>query len=122
RDLPIPTRFVSVLEKYLEIRQRLIDRLGVDSGYLFMNKSGNSLSRRSVESLFKKLERLYFADYNENIRIYPHLLRHTFALNKLKSLNGDLPQLSRLLGHVGLGHVQRYTVPSDVDMENAMDG
>ena len=122
RDLPIPTRFVSVLEKYLEIRQKLIDRLGVDSGYLFMNKSGNTLSRRSVEGLFKKLERLYFADYNESIRIYPHLLRHTFALNKLKSLNGDLPQLSRLLGHVGLGHVQRYTVPSDMDMENAMDG
>jgi integrase len=46
------------------------------------------------------------------LRVTPHLLRHTFALNYLHQNPGKLVQLANLLGHESLDTTAIYTQPS----------
>ena len=71
---------------------------------VFVNRRGSRLSRRTVQSRIHHWARRR----GINARVYPHLLRHSFASHLLES-SGDLRGVQELLGHADIATTQIYT-------------
>jgi len=94
---------VNILKSYCETsRLNLIK--GEDCGYLFVNRLGQKMTPRGVESVLKEM--------GNHMRppksIYPHILRHSFATHLLDG-GADLRSIQELLGHDSIEATQVYT-------------
>ncbi|MEA3465782.1 MAG: site-specific tyrosine recombinase XerD [Thermodesulfobacteriota bacterium] len=108
RIVPIGTMAIDFITIYLEqVRPRLAQPKGVqrkDSGYLFLNRSGNGLTRQGFWKMIKR--RALQAGITKNVT--PHTLRHSFATHLLEN-GADLRVVQTLLGHVDIATTQIYT-------------
>ena len=108
RIVPIGTMATDSLTIYLEqVRPGLAQPKGVqrgDSGYLFLNRSGNGLTRQGFWKMIKR--RALQAGITKNVT--PHTLRHSFATHLLEN-GADLRVVQTLLGHVDIATTQIYT-------------
>ena len=84
-------------------RPRLFGEKG-RGGALFLNRQGERLTKRMVQKILSKYARL--AGIGK--KVYPHLLRHTFATHLLDG-GADLRVVQELLGHANLATTQIYT-------------
>ena len=71
---------------------------------LFLNRYGERLPARRIQRILEICARLAGIDK----RVYPHLLRHTFATHLLDG-GADLRVVQELLGHADLSSTQIYT-------------
>ena len=71
---------------------------------LFINRDGERLTERSVQRLLEKYAKIAGIEK----RVYPHMLRHTFATHLLDG-GADLRVVQELLGHANLSSTQIYT-------------
>lgn len=93
----------SVVRVYLETaRTRLCGRR--PSPALFLNRAGERLTPRSVQSLVRK----YAATAGISGDIHPHMIRHSFATHLLDG-GADLRVVQHLLGHSTPVTTQIYT-------------
>ena len=90
------------LRKYLDERQRFLTRKGKQSPYLFLSRSGEGLSIRSVNRVVRKFGGSKGMDFT------PHTLRHSFATHLLEN-GADLLLIKEILGHSSLSTTQKYT-------------
>jgi len=74
------------------------------SSALFLNPDGGRLSERRVQRILGKYANIAGIDR----RVYPHMLRHTFATHLLDG-GADLRVVQELLGHASLSSTQIYT-------------
>jgi len=77
---------------------------GAGEKALFVSQRGSRLSHRSVQARVEYWARRQGLD----VRVYPHLFRHSFATHLLESSN-DLRGVQELLGHANVGTTQVYT-------------
>ena len=104
RLAPAGQRALQAITEYMTKRQQQ-HRPDQDAQQaLFINKSGQRLSTRSVR---RKLDK-YLAQANLDPSISPHTLRHTFATHMLNR-GADLRSVQELLGHRSLSTTQVYT-------------
>lgn len=102
RVLPVGRMARLAIEAWLRIRPGFV-RGGSDC-WLFLSQRGTRLSERSIQMrLLHHAERIGL-----DRRLYPHLLRHSFASHLLESSH-DLRAVQELLGHSDIRATQIYT-------------
>lgn len=97
RLVPVGEMAVDAVNSYLQARP-------LDSEYVFINRTGGSLSRISIFKLIKKAA----ADAGVNKNISPHSLRHSFATHLVEN-GADLRLVQEMLGHESILTTEIYT-------------
>lgn len=98
-------------EVYLpeDLREALLaycEKHGVSGGSIFRSRTGRPLSRGDV---WKRLKVLAKNAGVPEERVYPHNLRHLFALSYYR-VSHDIAHLADLLGHSSIETTRRYTL------------
>lgn len=101
RILPVGRKAGLAIQDWLNIRAAMAAE---DEPALFVSQRGRRLSARSVQARLGRWGLVNGADQ----RLYPHLLRHSFASHLLES-SGDLRAVQELLGHANITTTQIYT-------------
>lgn len=111
---PIVTRY---LDSYLESARPFLVGSDArrDSGILFVAQGGEGLTRQGFWKTLKKIATIAGLEQS----LHPHMLRHTFATDLLKS-GMDLRALQMLLGHADLQTTQVYTHIAPDHLQNVI--
>ncbi|MDO0821952.1 tyrosine-type recombinase/integrase [Desulfosporosinus nitroreducens] len=102
-----------------DTRKALRDYLnGRTKGPVFLSQRGRGTRRLTSSGIRQVIDQYaYLAKLPE---LHPHTLRHTFALNLLKTGEG-LEMVAEILGHKSLNTTRIYTQPSEQDKANALE-
>lgn len=102
RVLPVGRMACAAITDWLHIRPDFVRP--VSETWLFLSRQGTRLSERSIQArLVHQAARVGL-----DRRLYPHLLRHSFASHLLESSH-DLRAVQELLGHSDIRATQIYT-------------
>ena len=92
-----------ILQQYIDFgRKKLLGKSKEQA--LFLNRYGQRIAERRIQHLIKK----YAKHAGINGRVFPHMIRHTFATHMLDG-GADLRVVQELLGHANLASTQVYT-------------
>lgn len=92
---------MELIDLYLYLRGN------IKGEYLFISLSKNSLGNRLSTQSIEKIIREAGRACGINKKVFPHLLRHTFATNLLKG-KANIYHIQQLLGHSSLAATQTY--------------
>ena len=102
RMIPLYPTAIRALGEYINnVRPQLVD--SVDETALFVNMSGERMSRQG----FWKLIKYYQEKAGIQKDITPHTLRHSFAAHLLEN-GADLRSIQEMLGHADISSTQIY--------------
>jgi integrase/recombinase XerD len=113
RRVPVGRSAAHWLELYLKMRGRTEKER--DSGYLFVNRAGRSLTRQVAWAAIKR-----YASRASLTGVSPHTLRHSFATHLLQR-GADSRSVQALLGHTDISTTQIYTHITDSHLRNTYD-
>jgi integrase/recombinase XerD len=103
RIVPIGRSAYEYLSKYVEsVRSAFLK--GRTTDILFLNRSGEAISRQGFWKIIKK----YASAAGLAKRVYPHTFRHSFASHLLEG-GADLRSVQTMLGHADISTTQVYT-------------
>ncbi|MDX1581852.1 MAG: site-specific tyrosine recombinase XerD [Alphaproteobacteria bacterium] len=103
RLIPLGEVALEILQEYLQNGRPLLLREWTSSR-VFLNRQGRGLSR---QGFWKNLNR-YAQQAGIRRKIFPHMLRHSFATHLLEN-GADLRSVQTLLGHADISTTQIYT-------------
>ena len=103
RLVPVGSRAVLAIRRYLNLREELVSRLLGDRRAVFVTRRGRRLAPRGVQRI---IHAMFDAVGGDGLRV--HSLRHTFATHMLDA-GADLRAVQELLGHASLSTTQVYT-------------
>ncbi len=104
RMVPVGRAARQALERYLDLRPRLLPHPETSCPALFLNQRGGRLGQRSVQRILE--DRL--GELSVGRRVSPHSLRHAMATHLLEG-GADLRSVQEMLGHKSLSTTQKYT-------------
>lgn len=102
RVIPFGACSKRALERYLKEGRELLLK-GQESEFLFVNCSGNGMSRQG----FWKLIKQYASKAGIEAEITPHTLRHSFAAHLVQN-GADLKSVQEMMGHSDIATTQIY--------------
>ncbi len=103
RLVPVGSRAVLAMRRYLNLREALVSRVNGDRRAVFVTRRGRRLAPRGVQRV---VHAMFDAVGGDGLRV--HSLRHTFATHMLDA-GADLRAVQELLGHASLSTTQVYT-------------
>ena len=114
RKVPIADYAIDFIKKYISEVRNKSEHKG--SEYLFLNRSGEPLSR----IYFFKQVRKYAELAGIDMTISPHTLRHSFATHLLNH-GAQLRMVQGMLGHTNIATTQIYTHVSSEKLKSDYD-
>jgi integrase/recombinase XerC len=103
RIVPVGSRAVLALRRYLNLREPVVGRPKTDRRAVFVSRLGRRLAPRGIQRI---VHRMLDGIGVDGLRV--HSLRHTFATHMLDA-GADLRAVQELLGHASLSTTQIYT-------------
>ncbi|RXT14891.1 integrase [Ammoniphilus sp. CFH 90114] len=108
------SRFVPLSRKTLKLIKELIQECKeFNSEYIFNTNYGEKLDANHFRHRLKE----YAEQVGLNIRVHPHLFRHTSATIFLEQ-GGEIRHLAKILGHADLRMVMKYTHLSNTSIKS----
>lgn len=104
RYVPLGEFVIHAMQDYFARRPELLAKSGMDSDVVFLNNLGKPLTDRGVRDILKRMT----MKTSENMKLAPHMIRHTFATHLLNN-GADMRSVQELLGHANLSSTQIYT-------------
>jgi integrase/recombinase XerC len=101
RVVPLGSHAAAALAAWGRVRGQFA---GFDEPCVFVSNRGQPISPRTIQSRIRHWARRQGLPQ----KVYPHLLRHSFASHMLES-SGDLRAVQELLGHADISTTQVYT-------------
>lgn len=111
RRVPINRKLSQVLKKY-------VADVGIESGAIIVNRSGEPLSRSYI---FRQLKWIGGQARVKKSKVYPHSFRHLFAKQWLRHNNNNTMALADLLGHSSLETTRIYTTLSTDEQRDTIN-
>lgn len=109
-------REIIFTKKLQKILLKYCYRNHIATGSIFVTRTGKPLDRSNIYTSMKKLCKE--ANVNPS-KVYPHNLRHLFALTYYK-LEKDLVRLADILGHSTIETTRIYTMSSSQEYERTL--
>jgi integrase/recombinase XerD len=103
RIMPVGTKAVEALDRWLSGGRPLLVKAKT-GGEIFLGEHGRKLTTARVWQIVQEMAKLAGLEK----KIWPHLLRHSFATHLL-SHGADLRAIQEMLGHASLATTQVYT-------------
>lgn len=103
RIVPVGSEAIKAVNDYLKLARSKLTT-GFRESALFLNSRGRRLTRQGCWKILKK----YGEKAGLEKRIYPHILRHSFATHLLEN-GADLRAVQEMLGHSSISTTQIYT-------------
>jgi integrase/recombinase XerC len=116
RIVPVGSRAVLALRRYLNLREQVRPRAAADRRAVFLSTRGRRLAPREIQ---RAVHGMFDAVGGEGLRV--HSLRHTFATHMLDA-GADLRAVQELLGHASLSTTQVYTHTSVERLKKVYQG
>jgi integrase/recombinase XerD len=112
--LPITQRASQWCRRYREVRHEWIRRQGLkEIDLFFLTLRGTGFTRQGIWKLVKR----YAAKAGISRKVWPHMIRHSFATHLLE--NGvDIRYVQALLGHQNIRTTQIYTHVTNPSIKN----
>ena len=104
RFVPIGNNAIQVINNYLKNLRYKLAESGKHNGCLFLSNYGKELTRMTVYNILKK----WTLAAGITKRVYPHILRHSFATHLLDG-GANLREVQLMLGHADISTTQIYT-------------
>jgi integrase/recombinase XerD len=103
RIVPVGKSAIDYMTRYIsEGRLKLLK--GKITKFIFVNRSGNGLTRQGFWKIVKK----YAIKSELHKKVHPHTFRHSFATHLLEG-GADLRSVQVMLGHSDISTTQIYT-------------
>lgn len=112
RQVPLHTEAVAALSDWLATRADKFKDKRIENA-LFVNPQGRRMSTASLDMIVRKIGR------DCGLSLSAHVLRHTFLTNLVRAKN-DLVMVADIAGHKRLETTRRYTLPTELDREEAI--
>lgn len=109
RAVLLPKELTNALLRYCR-------RRGIAAGPVFVTRNGTPMNRSNIWAAMKQLSR--DAGVNPE-KIYPHNLRHLFAVTYY-SLEKDIVRLADILGHASVETTRIYTATNILDQRKCL--
>lgn len=117
RIVPFNEKSKNAIEKYkAELRLKLVDETLDKDKYLFVNARGEKLTERGLEEIVQQSS--LKSGFGQ--KVYPHMLRHTFATTLLNN-GADLRVIQELLGHESISTTAIYTHVTYEDLKRTYE-
>ena len=110
RTILLPGKLCRKLLKYARKQK-------IASGEIFLTRSGKSLSRRQI---WREMKQLCEKAGVEPSKVFPHNLRHLFALSFYKVCR-DIVRLAHILGHSSINTTRIYLVSTSEEHTRQLD-
>jgi integrase/recombinase XerC len=101
REVPIGRHALIALKDWLKYR---VPYVKSNTNAVFISKQGKEINPRTVQ---RRLQ-MWADRQGMNIKVTPHMFRHSFASHLLES-SGELRSVQELLGHANISTTQIYT-------------
>lgn len=112
RQVPLHTEAVAALSDWLVKRSEKFKDRRIENA-LFVNPQGSRMSTAGLDLIVRKIGR------DCGLALSAHVLRHTFLTNLVRAKN-DLVMVAEIAGHKRLETTRRYTLPTELDREEAI--